>query len=83
METTLKLPEGWTERMAMWGNGSLLYNEQNGYEITINWTRRAYISGNNVLGFHGMKRTKEYTGKGWRDRLVADAIAEASNDKPF
>jgi hypothetical protein len=61
------LPEGW-ERSEMWF-GTVLHWRGNGF-VTVSERKRSYSLG------HGSVNTQMtgYTGRGWKDRLYADAI---------
>lgn len=64
------LPAGWTSELV--GNGQVLIRGTHGY-VTVDWNKRGFRSGFSVYG--RLASTAKYVGRGWQQRLVADAVA--------
>ena len=67
----LPLPDGWTSEPA----GSLLtmIRHPAGYMVTIDWRMRVFRGG--LTSIARPASTAKYAGRGWQQRIVADAIA--------
>ncbi len=70
MSTNPTLPDGWTYE-DIGSERILIENPQRGM-VTVDFDRRLFRSGYSTRG-PGQTTTK-YTGRGWRERLLADAI---------
>lgn len=73
----LKVPPGWTLETLDSG-GSLLFSpEPERYMATIDWAGRGIRTG---LSRHGKFISRaEYGGRGWRQRLLDDAVRHLSS----
>lgn len=69
--TDLKLPDGWTSEHYVGCGTSITWPAHGG--VTIDWERRGFRSGYSVTG--ALTSTAKYTGRGWKQRLVDDAVA--------
>jgi hypothetical protein len=71
METddTISIPDGWTSDKSR--DGRHTYIRGVGGYVTVNWERREFCGG--ISSFRLSKR--KYAGRGWRESLVADAVA--------
>lgn len=64
------LPEGWTSE-AYRHDCTVIHRKPYGL-VTIDWTKRGFRSGVSSTG--RLTSTAKYMGRGWRQRLVADAV---------
>lgn len=73
--TTMKaLPEGWTSEAVYEGRYLLVRSPPpKSYMATIDWERRCVRPGLVTRGTTISE--KAYAGRGWRDAIVADAVA--------
>jgi len=67
------LPEGWTSESVYDDRYLLLHSAPpKRYMATIDWEKRCIRSGFNTRG--SAVSEKKYTGRGWKDALVRDAV---------
>lgn len=67
---TVSLPKGWKQKEMV--DGTLVVSHPDGGGVTINYTRRGF-----ALGYGTWVKPNHdsgYTGRGWRERLLNDAI---------
>lgn len=70
MADELTLPSGWEKDDLLFHGCTVLKRPQSGY-VTIDWGIRKFCLGiSRPRGFRG----DEYSGRGWKERLLADAI---------
>lgn len=65
------LPEGWTSEDR--GDELIIDAADGRGSVTIRWDLRSFCLG---VGFAGPATTAKYTGRGWKERLLADAVAK-------
>lgn len=67
------LPPGWTSEVLAGGQTRITTPAPMMYNATLDWKARSVRLG---IGTYGKPiNKKEYKGKGWQQRMVADAIA--------
>jgi hypothetical protein len=72
----MELPQGWTSEDVRFSEGDyLVIRRPDGYaslSVTIDLKKRGFRSGFSTTG--PMSSQGSYSGRGWRDRLVAHAV---------
>lgn len=75
----LRLPDGWRCETIAGRRGIVVVTCRFG-SVTINMERREFCFGFNVLG--RPRNPLSYDGRGWRDRLIDDAVASLRATAP-
>jgi len=69
------LPDGWEGEKFTDNTEEFSWKTNTGiHRVTVDYNKRGFALGSGSVNRSNNKATKKYSGRGWRDRLAADAI---------
>jgi len=76
MAFSISLPDGWTSEPC-YGRDAEVITSPSHVFVTVDWSNRGFRSGITTIGT--LMGAKKYTGRGWRQQLVDDAVSWLSS----